>query len=469
MYVAMIDFGSNVVPLETISPNNGRTIDGIRITFRESDIDGAIEYARAISEKGYKPFLQPMVTMAYSDKALIELISKVNELKPFAFYMVDSFGTMYKKDLLRLFGLIDHNLDPAVAIGFHSHNNLQLAFSNAQELLSLHTKRTILIDSSVFGMGRGAGNLCSELIARYINDNIEETYQIEPLLEIIDEQLIPIFAKNSWGYSVPYYLAAVNNCHPNYAAFLQNKQSLTIPVIEKLLTRIPVEKKTVFDKALIESLYFNFQECYHDDHKTRAHLTAVLGERPILLVAAGNTIKTEWTKIATFLANRNPIVIAVNFHPRTIRTDYVFVNNRKRWERLNVDLASKKVTDFIFASNIKDVVSDDDEALIFNYSDIACKQSAIQDNAGLIAINMLSLLGVRSVHLAGFDGFGDHNDTNYVDDSMFNLRPKEDNRLITEQIGQELSRLNESMKLHFVTTSRYEAFLADKRMLRDAA
>ncbi|MFR1474823.1 MAG: hypothetical protein ACLSB9_03285 [Hydrogeniiclostridium mannosilyticum] len=56
---------------------------------------------------------------------------------------------MYKNDLLRMFYLVDHNLDGGIAVGFHSHNNLQLSFSNAQELLEIQTSRKIIIDSSV--------------------------------------------------------------------------------------------------------------------------------------------------------------------------------------------------------------------------------------------------------------------------------------------------------------------------------
>ena len=461
MYVAMVDLGEKEVPLERIAPNNGKTIDGIRITCREHQIDRVVEYAKALQEKGYKPFIQPIGTAMYSDNVLIDLISKMNELKPFAFYIVDSFGTMYKKDLLRLFYLIDHNLDPAVAIGFHSHNNLQLAFSNAQELLTLHTKRTILIDSSVFGMGRGAGNLCSELITRYINDNIENTYKIEPLLEIIDEQLFPILARNTWGYSVPYYLAAVNNCHPNYAAFLLNKQTLTIPVINRLLTGIPMHKRAVFDRDLITAVYNDFQQCHFDDRETRQYLADVLDKRPILLIGPGNTIDRERLRIAAFIANHDPFVISINFIPRTLQPDYVFMSNRKRWEQLNVDSACREQAGFIFSSNIQDLVPADGSTFVIDYSGIACEVEGIRDNAGLMMINMLISLGIRSVHLAGFDGFADN--------SMFSLSSADEDHLRTEKISRELLRLNESIAIGFVTTSLYDTKSADRRMMHDAA
>lgn len=67
--------------------------------------------------------------------------------------------------------MIEHNLEKDIQIGFHSHNNMQLAYSNAQKLITVQTNRSLIIDSSVYGMGRGAGNLNTELFVEYLNDN----------------------------------------------------------------------------------------------------------------------------------------------------------------------------------------------------------------------------------------------------------------------------------------------------------
>lgn len=85
--------------------------------------------------------MQPMVSVSYSDIEFIELIRKSNEISPYAFYIVDSFGVMKKSDLMRLFHLVDHNLDKAIYVGYHSHNNIQLSYSNAQALVDLKTKK----------------------------------------------------------------------------------------------------------------------------------------------------------------------------------------------------------------------------------------------------------------------------------------------------------------------------------------
>ncbi|MEH7225935.1 hypothetical protein V7112_19155, partial [Bacillus sp. JJ1566] len=337
-YVAMIDVP--YIPIEKIKDCDGTSIDGIRLTFHENEIEDAMSYAKLLMDKGYKVFIQPVGTTSYSDNKLLNLILRVNELKPYAFYLVDTLGIMYKNDLLRMYHLIDHNLDDSISIGFHSHNNLQLSFSNAQELLMLHTKRHIIIDSSVFGMGRGAGNLCTELITQYINENIEEKYNVLPLLEIVDEDLTKFSTDARWGYSIPYYIAAVNNCHPNYAAYLMNKQTISVKAINTILKQIPLKIRELFNQQFIENLYIKFQMHLIDDTIGLEAIKSIIASRKVLIIAPGKSIEIQKNKINAFIRDYNPFIFSVNFIPDDFSINSVFISNIKRFDSL-----SDKITD----------------------------------------------------------------------------------------------------------------------------
>ena len=218
MFVCMINYGE--FDLSNLPKYEEGGLDGIRVAFHKKDMLDALKYCEEIHKKGYKVFVQPMVTLSYSDEEFLELISKVNEFLPYAFYIVDSFGVMKRKDLIRLFYMVEHNLSEDIRIGYHSHNNMQLAYSNAQSLVDIRTKRNIIFDATIFGMGRGAGNLNTELFVEYLNDNIASKYQLKPLLIVIDEILNGFYQQSYWGYSLPNYLSAKHNVHPNYASYL---------------------------------------------------------------------------------------------------------------------------------------------------------------------------------------------------------------------------------------------------------
>lgn len=250
----MINFGE--YSLDKLPDNENKNIL-LRISFKKENYVEAIEYCKEIKNKGYDISLNPMSTISYNKNELLELIKQSNSLNPSIFTIVDTNGEMKEKDVLSLFYLIENNLNKNISLGFHSHNSLKLSFINTQKLLKQNTKRTIVIDSTIFGMGRGAGNLCSEVLIQYINENYKNQYNIIPILKTIEEQINPIFEKAPWGYSVPYHLAAINSCHPNYATYLIKKQTLPIEIINKILKSIPQDKKSSYNKEIVESLYNN--------------------------------------------------------------------------------------------------------------------------------------------------------------------------------------------------------------------
>lgn len=392
-----------------------------------------------------------MVTMRYTDEELLELIKWTNENKPEAFYIVDSFGTMRKRDILRIFYLVDNNLHSDIKIGFHSHNNLQLSFSNALELIALHSKREIIIDTSIFGMGRGAGNLCTELMIQYINESIENKYNIIPILEAMDEYIIPIFNTRSWGYSVPYYIAAVNDCHPNYATYLSNMQTLFVEDINRIMKMIQPEKKYLFDKEYIGQLYSEYQKHLIDDTETINCIRDLCFERDVLILAPGKTLVSYREDILSYINSKNPVVISINHISDITNCDKVFVSNLKRFKVIQ-DAIDKVGDKIICTSNI--ICEKNVQAV--NYASYLDDEIAISDNAGIMLLNILKSASVKKVMLAGFDGFYDNQLNNYYDDRMINIIDIEKMQEINCAISIFLKKIRKYMEVHFITPSLYE-------------
>lgn len=90
--------------------------------------------------------------------------------------------------------MIERLLNSNIYIGFHLHNNKQLAMANAILLLE-NSQRNIIIDSSIYGMGSGAGLLNTELLIEYLNDNYNDEYEIIPILEIMDSVVNNVYIK----------------------------------------------------------------------------------------------------------------------------------------------------------------------------------------------------------------------------------------------------------------------------------
>ncbi len=455
MYVAMAVFGD--ISESEISPASESMIDGIRITFHEHEIDGAFEFAQALQIKGYQVFIQPVGTTSYSDEALLNLVRRVNAIKPFAFYLVDTLGSMYQYDLLRMLYLVDHNLADGIKIGFHSHNNLQLSFAHALQLLQQNTKRIIIADSSVFGMGRGAGNLNTELITQFINTHVVNKYDVVPLLEIMDDYLNPIFQKYSWGYSAPYFIASNHDCHPSYATYLMNKQTLAVKDIYKILKKIDPSESTLYNNQYIEQLYLEYQQHNISDLENVQKLQTELEGKQVLLIAPGSSLANNEERIREFISSHDVITISINFVPLHLPVQRLFISNLKRFDNLtDGNLAPFSNLNLLVTSNIP--IEESNQTLKFNYKDLLTDHPLTLDNAGLMAINLMIRVGVKSIALAGFDGFSSNSMNNYYKDmTLVSLDNDYNQRNLA--VSDQLRRMKNKVILEFLTPSRYQGAL----------
>lgn len=256
MFVMMIElenYDSSILP--KIDPVNKKQITGVRLTFRKSSKSQFLTIAREIIEKGYTLFVQPISTASYSDHELLDLIELIKTIDVYALYIVDTHGSMNEYDLKRIFSIIDNNLNKQISIGFHSHNNLQLSFSLAIALTKFETTRTIIIDSTLMGMGRGAGNLNTELICEYINKlDIHMQYDLSSIVNCLYAYIMPLLKQYTWGYNIAYYLSASNKCHPNYASFLMDLD-VDYKNMDLIFKLIPIASRLEFDKMLIMQIY----------------------------------------------------------------------------------------------------------------------------------------------------------------------------------------------------------------------
>lgn len=445
IYVGMIVYGK--YDIESLRHYDGSSIDGIRLSFHYNEIDDALEYCKLIKQKGYKVFVQPVGTTSYTDEQLLYLIKKVNQLQPFAFYLVDTLGIMYDNDILHFLNIIDYNLKSNIKVGFHSHNNLQMSYSNSQTFRDICKKRSIYLDVSVYGMGRGAGNLNTELIANNLNQQ-KEKYELQHILEILDKIILPLKSQYEWGYSIPYYLSAINKCHPNYASYLYNKKTLGMSDISNILKSIKSVDRALYNKSLIEQRYLEYQSHDIDDSETIKLLKEELKNKNILIICPGQSINKNIDLIQNCAKDNNCIIISVGFDVPFMKADYMFISNQCRLDNLQ-DIQADKI---IYTSNI---VQDDTNKLIVNYNKLLNDIDIISDNAGIMLINLLAKLRVKNMYIAGMDGYDYSNDNFYKNTLELGHENSYIDKL-NEALSEKVSQMKEYLNIKFITASIYD-------------
>lgn len=446
-YVGMIDMG-NPVSLERLGKRTENGFDVFRVIFKKSKTDEAYNYIEKLAALGYEVFAQAVGTDGYTDKEFIELIERFNSLPICAFYIVDSFGVIKKKQFMRLLQIVDNNLKENIMLGYHSHNNMQQAMGNASAMTEYNFSRDIVIDACVFGMGRGAGNLNMELFAEYMNENFGKKYSIAPMLEIIDEYLNDIYREHFWGYSLPLYLSAHNNCHPNYAIYFASKGTLTVKSYDEILKSIPERDKAIFSEEKAEEFYKKYQVSFIDDRKAVCALSEKLLGRKILLIGSGKSIETQSGRISEYIALNSPVVISLNFIPSNLKCDYVFSCHMRRYK--NIQYA--KNIEKIITSNIKEALEYD---YMVNFSSYMPKNPDILDNSGITCLYFLLSIGVNSVAIAGMDGYDISGNGNYVNSGLSCDFSPQMQKLRNTLISKEISNIKIKMNVEFITESIY--------------
>lgn len=234
------------------------SVDAVRFAFFKADVDESIGQMEDLIAKGYKVFAQTMATFQYSEEELLDLVREINRIRPYAFYIVDSFGTLYPEDIRHLYHLVDDALDKDILFGIHAHNNLQMANANAITFIDEAMGRDIIVDGSIYGMGRGAGNAQTEVLMHYLNRNSQK-YDEDIVWKLYSEHIAPIRKEYAWGYLPEQFLVSKYETNPAYVWYLSRKGITDLDQVKEILKKIPDEKRYSLFKEEIDRILENME------------------------------------------------------------------------------------------------------------------------------------------------------------------------------------------------------------------
>lgn len=453
LVVGMIDYGT--CSIENIQPCAESYLDGIRVIFKKHIMHEAIAFCAELKKLGYKVFTQAVSITSYSDDELMELIELVNDLKPYAVSMVDTYGLLHQDNLLHYYRLLNEHLMPEIGIGYHSHNNFQLAYANCIEMLKENTKRMMLVDGTLYGMGKSAGNAPIELLAMHLNDRYGKAYDVNQLIEAVDCNIMKIYQKKPWGYNLFFYLAASNKCHPNYVQYLMNMHTLSIKSINEILSRLEGEKQLLYDEAYVEKLYREYQKNECDDSNSRKDLWEILHGKDILLLGPGKTIVTECKKIENHVQDNQDIIkISINYIPEDIDVDYVFLSNARRYIHVENALKDSKNANVKIIATSNVTGAQEQFAYVLNNESLLDESNEFPDNSFVMLLKFLQNMDTKSIVCAGLDGYSSEEE-NYANSDMEYWFAKRKANVLNQYVKDFLKTAKDKENISFLTTTYY--------------
>lgn len=430
----MADFAK--IDKEDFCDSRSSVVGLVRLAANKGQLKEAVLFLENLKKKGYKVSLNVMGYTNYSRSQQDGLIRLLKNSEIDYLYVVDSYGSLFPSQVQSMLEPLLESLN--IKIGFHPHNSIQMAIANTLEAIRCGVH---IVDSTIYGMGRGAGNLPTEIILSILEDGKKDRYNSTPVLDIIDRYFIPLQKDNRWGYQLPYMISGLFGCHPNYAKALVDAHEYNMEDIWKAMAYIKKRSPIGFSEGIIDDLVsdgiINSVEKIRDRKYARARSKKACSNikqfvaklpyidrhknRDFLILANGPSLKKYKEKIKLFISKYDPIILGANYLGSFFTPHYHIFNNKRRFVDYvdTVKQGSKlMISQYIANEMVREYTDKDYEKIYYvdalNY-DFDIKDGVINTNCRTVAVFLLGLaivMGAKRVFSAGMDGYLFEKETN---------------------------------------------------------
>lgn len=480
----MGDYGK--IDLEDLDEKKYSVATMIRIAAHKDKVFDAIGLLGKIKAKGYVTSLQAMGFTSYTGYEKVDLTHAIKNSGLDYFYIADSYGSIFPNEIKALF---EPFLDlGTVKVGFHPHDSLQMAFANTLEAMKIGID---IVDSSIYGMGRGSGNLTTEALIAYLETQGNNKYNVIPVLNCVDRYFVDIKKEMPWGYQLPYMISGIFKCHPYYAAELVKRREYSIEDIWKAMEVIQEMNPIGFDRSIIDNLIKQGvvgslgkkalvdkkkppEESLLENNQIVPYVKRHTG-RDFLVLANGPSLKEYQSNIHAFIEKYNPLTLGANYLSGIFEPDYHAFNNKKRFV-MYVDTVSPSskllIGENIPHEMISEYVNREYEPLCFTDildADFDIKNGVIKSNCRTISVLLLGVaivMGANRIFIAGMDGYMDKNKIKgalYYEEKFetkeyeLNVEKHMWNERFLQQIDDYI-RKNGGEGIHILTPTSHSAF-----------
>jgi len=364
------------VDIKTLLESCCGYIDMVRIAIDPRKIDFGIILARKIKEMNFKITLNVMyISKINNDDAFFNYLTNLEEIVDYL-YLVDSYGAIYPDELVRLINNIKKYT--TVKLGFHGHNNLELALINTIQAINNGIE---IVDATILGMGRGAGNLKLELLLAYLKSKQNFQLDFDILCKVI-ELFRPLHEKYRWGTNLAYIVSGSYSLPQKdvMEALEINRYSLSSIV------------NTLYDKKMKLPVFFE------DNLIDRC-----------VIIGGGENIRRHLKFIQKYL-NANPDILVIHSTSRYIY-DFIDLKNLQYFAVAGDELSKlesiRKLTyinKFIFAPSPRKIEVKSREKNFYELIKITFIDKYF-DSPLAISLQIALETRVSDIALLGFDGY----------------------------------------------------------------
>lgn len=284
---------------------NNSKISIIRFATHLKDIKKIIPHIKYLKKIGYRIVVNLMQIDKVKETSLREVLKLLANTKSVeVFYFADSFGNLNPKNIEKICKIIKKSWKKD--FGFHAHDNCGLALQNC---LTANENGAKWIDSTVQGMGRGAGNVSTEDLMCSLQEYKSFKYDTKPIFHLAQNSFKVLKEKYKWGKSIYYHLSAKFNIHPSYIQELLIDDRYNHTEIINIIYSLKNLKSVSYNPIRLQNIIkekINFKSAWDAAGWCKNNNILILGQ--------GQSVKRNKKEITSFIKKNKCKVISLNIN-----------------------------------------------------------------------------------------------------------------------------------------------------------
>jgi 4-hydroxy 2-oxovalerate aldolase len=288
-------------------PSGASPVKVVRIATHFSELSHCQALVQELKELGYVVGLNLMQATQQPDTAISAAAGQVELWKSVdVLYFADSLGDMLPVDVRKMMQLLREKWTGP--IGIHTHDNRGVALLNTLEAID---QGAAWVDSTMLGMGRGAGNTKTEHLLIELATRKYGQYQPQALFRLVLEDFAQLHSQYKWGTNLLYYLAAEYAIHPTYVQQMMSLNHISPSKIIEGIERLKQIPSLSYDARQLESAIGGAEVDAPGTYDARQ----AIGGRDVLLLAGGDSITEHRQGVIDFAKSKGLFVINLNADP----------------------------------------------------------------------------------------------------------------------------------------------------------
>lgn len=401
------------------SSKNDSKISLVRVAAHFKEVEKCGPIINKLSDLGYMVGLNIMQAGHKSEEAILEAIAPIVDNKNLSvLYFADSLGNMDSNEVIRIIKTIRKQWDGD--LGIHTHDNMDMGLNNS--ITALNNGVTWL-DSTVRGMGRGAGNTQTEKLITRLNPLLKNKYDPSAIYSLVLAKFNSLADAYGWGSNILYFISAQNFIHPTYVQdMLEDKKISHLERLSAINYLSESKDSASYSKEKYHSAFnHDLRQSFNEGED---NIENYFDNKDILLIANGPSYERYKNDIKRLIDTNDFIVISLNILDSMTNVDYVVTSHNSKF--LSDSQKLKKIKNKLiiplnrFDKNEKRLIKSKNKLDVsFTLgSENRNKGNSIMSKYDLTLSYILGILAqskLNKLYFVGFDGYSDAMDNRHIE------------------------------------------------------